>query len=206
MKKLRLLIVDDHFFVRSGLSASIAPEDDLLVVGEAESVAAATSAWRELRPDVTLLDLRLGEDTGLDALREIRSLDPAAAVLVFSVDQTEEDIFRAHEAGAMGYLSKSALRRDLLAAIRAIGSGQRHYSHAAESVIRERSARTGLSSRELDVLRLIVEGLPNKLIAGRLGIAENTVKVHVAHLLEKLDAPDRTTAARQAIQRGLVRV
>jgi DNA-binding NarL/FixJ family response regulator len=206
MKPIRLLIVDDHFFVRSGLTTSLSTEPDMQIVGEAENVPAAIKAYQELRPQVTLLDLRLADASGLDALREIRRQDPVAAVLVFSVEETEEDIFRSHEAGSMGYLSKSAPRRELLAAIRSVASGKHHFSTAAETLIRERNARTGLSPRELDVLRLIVDGLANKEISTQLGIAENTVKVHVARLLEKLDAPDRTAAANQAIRRGLVRV
>jgi DNA-binding NarL/FixJ family response regulator len=206
MKKIRLLIVDDHFFVRSGLAASLAPEPDLTIAGEAETVPAAITAWEELRPDVTLLDLRLGAASGFDVLRAIRLADPAAAVLVFSVEETEEDIYQAHEAGALGYLSKSAPRRDLLAAIRALAAGKRSFTPAAEALIKHRHIRTGLSARELEVLRLIADGQSNKLIAAGLGIAENTVKVHVARLLEKLDAPDRTSAAKQAIQRGLVRL
>jgi DNA-binding NarL/FixJ family response regulator len=204
MNTIRLLIVDDHFFVRSGLTTSLGPEPDLEIVGEAENVASAVAAWELHRPAVTLLDLRLAEGSGLDALREIRALDEGAAVLVFSVEETEEDIFRSHEAGAMGYLAKSAPRRELLLAIRTVASGQRYFSPVAEALIRERKSRTGLSTRELQVLHVVVDGLSNKEIAERLGIAENTAKVHVARVLEKLGAQDRTTASKIAIQRGFV--
>ncbi len=206
MKSIRLLLVDDHFFVRSGLTTSLSSEPDLIIVGEADSVASAITAWEQLRPDVTLLDLRLADGSGMEALRAIRAQDPNAAVLIFSVEETEEDIYRSHEAGAAGFLSKSAPRRELLHAIRVIASGQRYFSPTATALIQQRQTHTGLSARELEVLHLIVAGLTNKLIADRLGIAENTVKVHVARLLEKLNAPDRTSAAKQALQRGLVRL
>lgn len=203
---IRLLIVDDHFFVRAGLANSLADEPDLLLAGEAGSVAEAVRAYDELRPDVILLDLRLPDGTGAEALAEIRARHPDARAVVFSVDETEEDIWSAHEAGALAYLPKSASRQELLAAVRAAAAGREYFPPAIAARLRERRARTALSARELDVLRLVVAGESNKLIADQLGIAQNTVKIHVTHLMAKLGAPDRTSAAKLAVQRGLVRI
>lgn len=204
--RIRLLIVDDHFFVREGLTNSLREEADLMIAGEAVNAADAVQTYRLLQPDVILLDLRLPDCSGTEALTEIRKIDPQAVAVIFSVDETEEDIYRAHEAGAMGYLSKSAPRQQLIEAVRTVANGRPYFPPAIAERLRERNARPPLSPRELEVLRQVVLGESNKLIADRLHIAENTVKIHVTHLMAKLGAPDRTSAARIAVQRGLIRL
>lgn len=204
--RIHLLIVDDHFFVRAGLANSLREEPDIVVAGEAGSAEEAVRAYEILRPDVVLLDLRLPDGNGTDALMEIRAQHPEARALIFSVDETEEDIFQAHEAGALGYLPKSSPRQQLLEAVRTVATGRPYFPAAIAERLRERKARAPLSPRELDVLRLVVAGESNKLIGDRLGIADNTVKIHLTHLMAKLGASDRTGAAKIAVQRGIVRL
>ncbi|MBB5352062.1 two-component system NarL family response regulator [Haloferula luteola] len=202
---LRILIVDDHFFVRAGLKSSLESEPDLTICGEAANAAEALLAHSTLRPDLILLDLRLPDRDGLDLLEHLKNRDPSTQVIVFSVDETETDIARALEAGAAGYLPKSSPRSQLLAGIRAVAEGGTSFPPTIAAKFREHRSRTPLSPREREILHLIVDGQPNKLIAAALGISENTVKLHVSNLLAKTDAPDRTSIVKLAIQRGWVR-
>lgn len=204
--KIRLLLVDDHFFVRMGLAASLNAEPDLEVIGEAGSIAEALARFRETAPQVTLLDGTLPDGHGLEALTRIRAECPGARVVMLSVDEAEESVFRAMAAGALGYLGKSTPRQQLLHAIREAAQGRAFLPEPLAAKLRQRRQREELTARELEILGLIVKGTPNKLIADVLGISEQTVKVHVGHILDKLEVPDRTSATTLAIQRGLVRL
>ncbi|WP_193211072.1 response regulator [Luteolibacter marinus] len=202
---LRILLVDDHFFVRAGLKGSLDGEADLSICGEAATAAEAIAAHQDLRPDLILLDLRLPDLDGLEVLDQIKAYIPETKVIVFSVDETETDIARAVGSGAAGYLPKSTPRAELLAAIRAVAAGGTCFPPRIAEKFREQRARTPLSPREMEILHLVVDGQPNKLIAAALGISENTVKLHVSNLLAKTGAPDRTSVVKLAIQRGWVR-
>lgn len=206
MKKIRLLLVDDHFMVRLGLAGSLGLEADLEIVAEAGSGAEALQAFRRHTPDVTLLDGRLPDAHGVDVLKTMLGERPEAQVMLLSVDETEEDIHRAIEAGARAYLPKSLPREELLAAIRAVHAGKLHLPASIADRLAERNRRVPLTKRELEILHLVALGFANKQIAARLALAEITVKVHVSRVLEKLGAPDRTRATTLAIERGLVRL
>jgi DNA-binding NarL/FixJ family response regulator len=204
--KIRLLVVDDHPVVRKGLVSILVDEPDLEVVGEAQNATEAVSLHRQLRPDVTLMDVVMPGPSGADAIAEIRSDSPQARVLVLSTFAGDEDIHRALAAGARGYLLKDSPTRDILDAIRIIAAGGRRVPEPIAERLAERVPHTELSPRELDVLRLVAQGTSNKLIADRLGITEGTVKSHVSNILIKLGADDRTGAVTTALARGILRI
>ncbi|CAN5906222.1 response regulator transcription factor [soil metagenome] len=203
---IRLLLVDDHFFIRMGLAGSLNQEEDIQVIAEAASGTEAVAAYMKHQPDVTLMDGRLPDFHGVEATMKIRSSHPKAPIILLSIDETEEDIHRALAAGVRSYLPKSIERDELLLAIRTVYGGGTYFPAGIAQRIAERSKRTALSDRELEVLRQIVLGQANKQIAETLGIAEITVKVHVSHILEKLGVPDRTRASTLAIERGIVKL
>ena len=205
-RKIRLLLVDDHFIVRMGLAGSLNQEPDMQVIAEAADAAEALALFTKHLPDVTLMDGRLPDLHGTEAIARIRITAPEAHVILLSIDETEEDIARALAAGVQGYLPKSIARAELLAAIRAVHRGETYFPEAIAQRIVARDERTALSERELEVLRLVAQGLANKQIAAALGIAEITAKIHVSRILEKLGAPDRTRATTIAIERGLIRL
>ena len=202
----RILIIDDHFAQRLGLSVAIGHEKDLKVIGQGGSVAEAVALHAKLRPDVTLMDFSLPDGTGVEAVRRIRESDEDARVLMLTVLDGEEDVFSAYQAGASGYVTKAADSKELLKAIRAVAEGETYFPPSAKAKIDARLKRDPLSPRELEILHLIVEGLINKEIGARLGITEGTVKLHVAKVLAKLGAMDRTKAAMLAVERGIVRL
>ncbi|WP_306590893.1 response regulator transcription factor [Geothrix sp. 21YS21S-4] len=202
---IRLLIVDDHPVVRDGLVAILHQgEPDLEVVGEAGDGREAVNAWRTLRPTVTIMDLQLPGQSGVEAITAIRREDPTASILVLTTFDGDADIQRALEAGARGYLLKSVRRAILIEAVRAVASGQRYLPPATAARLVEAMEAEKLTARELDVLRLVAEGQRNREIAETLGLAEPTVKIHVNNLLRKLQVKDRTEAAVVALRRGLV--
>jgi len=203
-ERITLLIVDDHPIVRTGLAALLERQEDMAVVAEAGDGEEAVDLYRRLRPDLVLMDLRLPRVSGVEATARICAEFREARVLVLTTYEGDEDIFRALEAGARGYLLKDLAREELLEAIRAVRRGQRRVSPRAASRLAERVPRSELTPRELAVLRLIVEGRSNKEIGGALGIAEGTVKVHVTNVLGKLGVSDRTQAATSALERGIV--
>jgi DNA-binding NarL/FixJ family response regulator len=202
----RVLIIDDHFAQRLGLTVAIKNEKDLRVVGQGGSVAEAVALYRELKPDVTLMDFSLPDGTGVDAVKRIRTSDEDARVIMLTVLDGEEDVFRASEAGASGYLTKADDSQTLIKAIRAVAAGGTFFPEAARAKVEARLKRDPLTPRELEILHLIVEGLINKEIGARLGITEGTVKLHVAKVLAKVGAQDRTRAAILAVERGIVRL
>jgi len=201
---IRLLIVDDHFVVRIGLTSALNLEPDLQVIAEARNGREAVALYQKHRPDVVLMDYQLPELNGAQATAAIRALDPHARIIILSVYKGEEDVHRAVEAGASGYLPKSAEPRELIEAIRAIRNGDRYFPAAISAALAQRQARAKLSDREHEVLVMIVKGRSNKEIAAAMGISENTVKVHTTRVFEKLNVADRLEAATAAIQRGIV--
>ena len=202
--KLRILLVDDHFVVRLGLADLLSTEPGFEVVGEASDGEEALEVFIKLRPDVVVMDFELPKLDGPEAVAAIRREDPAACILMLTVSEAEESVWRAVEAGASGYVLKSAPREDIVAAVRIVGTGGEFLPPAIAAILRARRSRPALSPRENDVLRCLVRGLANKEIADFLGLAEPTVKMHLVSLFEKLGARDRTQAAMLAVQRGLL--
>jgi two-component system NarL family response regulator len=202
---IRLLIVDDHPVVRDGLVAILHQgEPDLEVVGEAGEGREAVTRWRELRPTVTIMDLQLPGQSGVEAITAIRREDPEARVLVLTTFDGDADIQRALEAGARGYLLKNVRRATLIEAVRAVAAGQRYLPPATAARLVEAMESERLTARELDVLALLAKGLRNREIAEELRLAEPTIKIHVNNLLRKLQVKDRTEAAVVALRRGLI--
>ncbi len=204
--KIRLLVVDDHFIMRLGLGTAVNLEPDMSIAAECGSGEQAIELFRRHRPDVTVMDLRLPGISGIDATAAIRKICPQARIILFSAFETEEDVFKAMEAGAVAYLAKSADPAELLAAVRAVHSGKTCFPEAIAAKLATRRARPSLTDRELEILRLIVLGRCNKEIAAELDIAANTVRNHLSNLMQKLGVRDRTEAATIAIQRGIIRL
>jgi DNA-binding NarL/FixJ family response regulator len=203
-KPIRILVVDDHFMVRMGLSASLNVEPDMEVVAEASTGEEALQAYRKHLPSLVLMDLRLPGMSGAECTAAIIRDFPDAAILMLSTHSGEEEIYRAMHVGARGYIVKSIIREELLRAVREVHRGRRYVDPIAASHLAERMSHRSLSSREIEVLRMVAKGLGNKEIASALNIAEVTVKLHVSHVLEKLSVKDRTQAATVALQRGII--
>jgi two-component system NarL family response regulator len=204
--KIRVLLADDHLAVRVGLSTILNDQDDMEVVAEAGNGAAAVEQYAEKRPDVVLLDLRMPGMGGLEALQQLHARFGKSRVLVLTTLDREEDIYRALEAGAKGYLLKDMRKEDLIEAIRTVHAGGSWISPIASSRLAQRVVHQSLTEREMAILQLIVGGRTNKEIASALSISEDTVKWHMKSLFTKLEVNDRTQAAVTAIQRGLVQV
>jgi len=204
--KIRLLLVDDHLVVRIGLRSLLEVQPDMVIAGEAAGGNAAVETYATLRPDITLMDLRMPDLSGPAATAAIRRAFPEARVLVLTTFDNDEDIFRALEAGAAGYLLKDTDGESLLKTIREVHAGTYRLPPAIASRLAHRQAAPELSPRELEVLQLIVKGRSNKEIGADLNLAENTVKNHVKMIFEKLKVADRTQAATTALQRGLARL
>jgi two-component system NarL family response regulator len=203
---MRVLLVDDHLIVRMGLRSLLEVQPDMTVVAEVAGGVEAVKAFAQHHPDITLMDLRMPDLSGAEATAAIRQRFPAARVLVLTTFDNDEDICRALEAGAAGYLLKNIDGGPLLETIRAIHAGTYRLPAEITARLAQRRAAPGLSPRELDVLQLIVKGQSNKEIGATLGLAENTVKNHVKMILEKLNVADRTQAATTGLQRGLARL
>jgi two-component system, NarL family, response regulator len=190
--------------VRMGLSASLNVEPDLEVVAEAESGEESLDAYRRHSPTIVIMDVRLPGMSGADATAAIIREFPGARILMLSTHAGEEEIYRALQAGARGYVLKSTVREELLHAIREVSEGRRFLDPVVAPVLAERMSHRSLTSRELEVLRMVVKGLGNKEIANTLNLSETTVKLHVSHVLAKLNVEDRTQAATAAIRRGII--
>jgi two-component system NarL family response regulator len=202
---IRVLIADDHPVVREGVAAMIERRPDMTVVAEAATGREAVAAYRAARPDVVLMDLRMPDMTGVEAIGAIRGEFPGARIIVLTTYDGDEDIYRGLQAGARAYLLKDAPRDDLLDAIRAVHAGQSRIPPAVAARLAERVlAGPELTARELEVLQGIVAGRSNKEIGAALGISEGTVKAHVNSILGKLGVADRTQAVTTALQRGIV--
>lgn len=201
-RKTRVLIVDDHPMVRDGILASVKAQSDMEVVGEATCGQEAISLFSQTRPDITLMDLRLPDMSGNDAIVQIRSTFPNARIIVLTTYQGDVQAIRAFKAGAMAYLLKSSLRRDLLNTIRSVLDGRKVIPPEIAAAMASHVADDELSTRELQILRHVADGLSNKLIADRLSLSPDTVKTHLANAMAKLNANDRTHAVTIAVKRG----
>ena len=202
----RVMLVDDHALLRTGVANIINQEPDLHVVAEAANGLEAVEAFRQHRPDVTLLDLRMPVMEGVEAVRHIREIDPHARVIVLTTYDADEDIARALQAGAKAYVLKDISADALVACIHDVLAGKTYLAPAAAAKLAERVTRIQLTPRELSTLRLMADGKANKEIANDLGISERTVKTHLGHLFEKLGVTSRTEAVKIATRRGLVRL
>ncbi len=217
MEIIKVLIVDDHTVVRDGLSSIFMREEDFNVVGEAANGREAIERASELHPNIVLMDLRMPEMDGVEAMRRISSSDPQVNFIVLTTYDTDEYIFDAIEAGAKGYLLKDASREELFNAVRSVHRGESLIHPSVAARVLERFAQLSrqagqpaagalISERELEVLQLMSKGAANKEIAASLSISESTVKTHVANIFQKLDVTDRTQAVTQAMQKGIIRL
>ena len=200
---ISILTVDDHPLFRQGLAAAIADESDMKLLGEAATGREAIEQFRQLRPDITLMDLRMREMSGLEAITAIRAEFPGARIIVLTTYEGDAQALGALKAGAAGYLLKSSVRKDLVDTIRTVHAGQRWIPPSIAAEIAEHAA-DALSEREIEILRGVAAGKSNKLIALELRIAENTVKAHMRRILPKLEANDRTHAVTIALKRGVL--
>ncbi|RUR83173.1 DNA-binding response regulator [Chlorogloeopsis fritschii PCC 6912] len=201
---IRILIADDYPVVRRGLEAIIEFEQDMSIVGQARNGRVLLEAFRQLQPDVTLMDLRMPEIGGVEAICAIKAEFENARIIVLTSYDGDEDIYRGLQAGAKGYLLKGAEPDELLEAIRVVHNGQKYIPPVVGAKLLERMGTPELSQRELQVLQLIANGKSNQEIATALSIAEGTVKFHVNNILGKLGVSDRTQAVIVALKRGIV--
>lgn len=212
MEQIRVMVVDDHMVVRDGLIAMMGSQSDFTVVGDAANGREATEKAASLKPDVVLMDLRMPEMDGVEAMRQIGAADAHVKFIVLTTYDTDEYIFQAIEAGAKGYLLKDASREELFRAVRAIHRGESLIQPSVAARVLDRFAQLSrqakdtevLSEREVEVLRLMSRGAANKEIAASLTISESTVKTHVSNIFQKLEVNGRTDAVTQGLQRGII--
>jgi DNA-binding NarL/FixJ family response regulator len=203
-RPIRILSADDHPLLRSGIAALIATQADMQVVGEASTGKEAVQLHRELNPDVTLMDLQMPDMNGLDAIIAIRSEAPSARIIVLTTYSGDVLAQRALKAGAQAYVLKSLVRTEILNTIRLVYSGERQVQADVATEIAKHTADAALTTREIEVLKLIASGYANKAISARLAINEETTKTHVKNILAKLGARDRTHAVSVAFKRGVI--
>jgi DNA-binding NarL/FixJ family response regulator len=200
---IHILVVDDHQLLREGIAAVIEGQEDMVLAGEAASGPEAIESFRRLRPDVTLMDLRMPEMSGIQAISAIRGEFPNARIIVLTTYAGDVQAAAALKAGAAGYLLKNLVRKDLIETIRAVHAGKRRVPAEIATEIAEHVADDALTPREIEVLQRVAAGKSNKLIATELNISEGTVKTHMKSILPKLDAADRTHAVMIALKRGI---
>jgi DNA-binding NarL/FixJ family response regulator len=203
-RPIRILIAEDHLIARVGMGAIVDAQPDMTVVAEAVNGQQALALYREHRPDVTLMDIRMPVMNGIQTIRAIHAEYPGARIVALSTFGGDDDIRKTLLAGAQAYLTKDVLHDELLGAIRAVHGGQQYLTASVVATLSSEAPHPDLSARELDVLLLIMHGHSNKQIAYHLKIAEDTAKNHVKSILKKLAADDRTQAATMAIQRGII--
>lgn len=201
-----ILIVDDHPVVRDGLSAMLATEPDFQIIGHAATGAEAMALYFKLRPAIILMDLVLPDMNGTEAIQKICQKSSDVGIIVLTTLSGDEEIYQAIEAGARGYLLKDMVRRELVQAIHEVFAGRRYIPAQVGKRIAESLPRPDLTSREVDVLRMVASGLRSKEVAYELNISEATVNAHVKHILFKLNASDRTHAVMVALRRGIIRL
>jgi DNA-binding NarL/FixJ family response regulator len=204
VNKIRIMVIDDQAVVRQGFVSLIKTVPDMEIIGEGSNGQEAVDLFRQLQPDITLMDLRMPELSGAEAIRQIRVEFPAARIIVLTTFDGDEDIYRAVQAGAQGYLLKDMFFEELEAAIRKVHAGARLIPGSVAERLAARMSSSELTGRELEVLRHIVDGKSNKEIGNALNISEATVKSHINNILSKLGVSDRTQAATTALQRGIV--
>jgi DNA-binding NarL/FixJ family response regulator len=212
-RKIRILITDDHYVVREGLSAILSSDINIEVVGEAENGAVAISKADELKPDIILMDLRMPEVDGVEAMKQIKKTHPEIKFIVLTTFDTDEYIFKGIEAGARAYLLKDSPREELFKAIRAVHRGESLIEPAIAGRVLDRlvelshqGTASELSKREIEVLELIAKGNGNKLIAETLKLSESTIKTHIQSIFQKLEVNDRTEAVTRALSKGIIRL
>ena len=204
--RIRVMCVEDHRIVREGIALIINQEGDMEVVCACADGNEAVALYSQWRPDVVLMDLRLGKTSGVEAIKAIRKEDPNARIVVLTMYEGDEDIYRAHQAGATTYLLKDTLSSDLIRVVRAVHAGERPMVPEVQARLAERANSPTLTSREVQVLQLISEGLRNKEVGATLGITEGTVQIHVKNIFGKLTVNDRTAAVQKAVRRGLIQM
>lgn len=203
---IRVLCVDDHRLMREGISRIVGVQPDMTVVAEASDGEGAVRQFLQHQPDVTLMDLQLPDMSGLQAIRAIHARHPAARIVVLTMYQGDEDIHRAVEAGAMGYLLKDTLPDDLIRVIRDVHAGRRGISPEIAAVLEARASQPTLTVRELQVLELLATGRRNKEIAAELGISGDTASAHIKSIFLKFNVHDRTAALAEALRRGIIHI
>ena len=201
---IRILAVDDHPMLREGIAALVASQSDMKLVGEASTGREALEQFRKHRPDLTLMDLQMPDMDGIQATVAICSEFPEARIIILTTYKGDVQVLRALKAGARAYLLKSLLRKELLETIRAVHAGQKRIPPEVAAELADHAIDDALTTREIDVLRLIAGGNTNKLIADQLSITEETVKGYVKNILSKLGASDRTHAVTIALKRGII--
>jgi DNA-binding NarL/FixJ family response regulator len=206
LPRIRVLTVDDHPLLREGIAALVNSQPDMTLVAQASTGMDAIEEFRQHRPDVTLMDLRLPAMSGIDAMIAIRGEFPEARVLVLTTFDGDVEIQRALEAGARGYLLKSMPPREMLEAVRQVHAGHKRIPSEVAAHVAEHLSEEHLTPREVEVLRLVAGGNRNKGIGERLFISEETVKVHLKHVMDKLGASDRTQAVAIAVRRGIIQL
>ena len=204
--RIRVMIVDDHEMVRAGVAAILGRQPDLLIVAQASRASEAIQLFRAERPDVTLLDLTMPDMDGVETMRAIRDEFPDSRFIVLTVHDGDDDIRRALEAGAKAYLLKTAPGTELVETVRAVHAGLHHLSREVAERMIEYPVAAHLTPREMEVLRLLPQGLSNKEIAVRLDVSETTAKWFVKNILQKLGVNDRTAAVTTALERGILHV
>jgi DNA-binding NarL/FixJ family response regulator len=204
--RIKILTVDDHPVIREGIAALLEGQEDMILVAEAVNGREAIEQFRTHRPDVTLMDLQMPGVNGIDAIVSIRTEFPQARILVLTTYKGDVHAARALDAGACGYLLKSALRKDLLDTIRAVHTGRKRIPPEIAIGIAEHHSSETLTARELEVLTLVAAGNANKIVASELGVSEETVKGHMSSILSKLNANDRTHAVTIALKRGILQL
>lgn len=204
--QIRLLLIDDHFVVRSGLVASLEMEENLEVVGEAESGEEGIELFQEKSPDVVLMDLQLPGWSGIETSERILAVSSSAKILMFSTFARDDEIQTALDTGVLGYLQKTAERSELIAALETVASGRTYLPAGLATSLAERELGPNITQREREILARVAQGKANKEIASDLGIAEDTVKRHMSHVFRKLGVNDRAQATAEAIRQGIVSV
>jgi DNA-binding NarL/FixJ family response regulator len=201
---IRILVVDDHPLLREGIISLVGKQTDMRVIGEASNGKEAFQLYRQHNPDVTLMDLRMPEVDGIDVMTEILGDFPDARFIVLTTFSGDALILRALKAGARGYLLKDMLRTELLRAIRTVHAGRKQIPAEIATQIAEHASDCALTRREIEVLQLIADGNANRLVADKLSVTEDTIKMHVKNILSKLSANDRTHAVTIALRRGII--